>query len=283
MQLVMFTKHLEGLDLPGIIRGLKEAGLDGADLCVRPGYPVNPDNVKDELPRAVKAFADEGLSIPLVTTPGDFRTPDDPRAEPLYAACGECGVKLIKLGYWLFDKGDDYWKRVDEHRKHLEGFAALSRKYGVKTVVHTHSGSYMALNASAAHHLVDGFDPQEIGVYLDTGHLAICGEPMPMAISIVRKYVACFAFKDLWKLPGPWGGRYIYRPETRKLGWGSVDWEEVAEAIISAGLDDLTISLHSEYGGLPPEAVLGITRADVWFVRDLFERTRRKLEEQRNA
>jgi hypothetical protein len=39
---IMFTKHLEGWDLPQIIAGLKSAGVQGADLCVRPGYPVTP-------------------------------------------------------------------------------------------------------------------------------------------------------------------------------------------------------------------------------------------------
>ena len=58
---IMFTKHLEGYDLGQIIDGLKSAGVEGADLCVRPGYPVNPENAPTELPAAAKRFADEGF------------------------------------------------------------------------------------------------------------------------------------------------------------------------------------------------------------------------------
>ena len=44
MKYIMFTKHLEGLDIAGIMEALKSVGVEGADLCVRPGYPVNPEN-----------------------------------------------------------------------------------------------------------------------------------------------------------------------------------------------------------------------------------------------
>ena len=42
MKYIMFTKHLQELDIPGIINALKSVGVAGADLCVRPGYPSQP-------------------------------------------------------------------------------------------------------------------------------------------------------------------------------------------------------------------------------------------------
>ena len=81
MQTIMFTKHLEGMDLPHMADALRSAGLDGADLCVRPGYPVTPENIETMLPEAARRFADAGLSIPLVTAPGDFNRPDIDYAE----------------------------------------------------------------------------------------------------------------------------------------------------------------------------------------------------------
>ena len=76
VQFIMFTKHLEGLDVPGIITALQSVGVQGADLCVRDGYPVNPDNIDTALSAAVQQFADAGLTIPLVTAPGDFNRPE---------------------------------------------------------------------------------------------------------------------------------------------------------------------------------------------------------------
>ena len=82
MQKIMFTKHLEGLDIPQIIGAIKSVGIDGVDLCVRSGYPVNPENADIALPEAAKQFASHGLSIPLVTTPGDFLDPTCNSAPP---------------------------------------------------------------------------------------------------------------------------------------------------------------------------------------------------------
>ncbi|HJN16926.1 MAG TPA: xylose isomerase, partial [Armatimonadota bacterium] len=155
---IMFTKHLEGYDLGQIIDGLKSGGVQGADLCVRPGYPVNPENAKTELPAAAKRFADEGLCIPLITTPGDFTDASVDYAEGLFEACAEAGVKLVKLGYWQMED-DGYWATLDRCRAKLEGFAKLAEKTGVKPVVHNHSGATMGLNSSAVMNLMEGMDP----------------------------------------------------------------------------------------------------------------------------
>ena len=93
MQYVMFTKHLEGRSIPEIVEALTSVGVSGADLCVRSGYPVNPENIDRALPEAAKQFADAGLCIPLVTAPGDFYRPDIDYADRYYAACGEAGVE----------------------------------------------------------------------------------------------------------------------------------------------------------------------------------------------
>ena len=98
MQYIMFTKHLAGLAMPEIIEALQSVDVAGADLCVRHGYPVNPDNIETALPEAARQFADAGLSIPLVTAPGDFNRPDIDYAERYYAACGEAGVKHFWAG-----------------------------------------------------------------------------------------------------------------------------------------------------------------------------------------
>ena len=131
MKYIMFTKHLEDLDIPAIIESLQSVGVQGADLCVRDGYPVNPGNIATALPDAARLFAGAGLAIPLVTAPGDFNTVDVSYADTYYAACGEAGVRHGKIGYWHWAPGMNYWTEVDNVRRRLEGFQALSEKHGV--------------------------------------------------------------------------------------------------------------------------------------------------------
>lgn len=268
MQFIMFTKHLEGMGIPEIIKSLKGVGVEGADLCVRPGYPVNPENIATALPEASRLFADAGLSIPLVTAPGDFNKPDIDYAERYYAACGEAGVRHVKLGYWHWSPDKYYWDEVDRVRDLLEGFQALSEQYGVQTVVHNHSGHSMGLNSASVMNLVKDFDPQYIGVFADVGHLSICGEPIDMALNIVKEYVSVLSFKDLIRIQRISGGKRSWGTDVVRIGHGFGDWSTVLNTLKSMNFQG-PVSFHSEYSGEPVETVLDLARSDVRYIKGL--------------
>lgn len=268
MQFIMFTKHLEGLDLDGIIAALKHVGVDGADLAVRPGYPVNPANAATALPAAARRFADEGLSIPLVTAPGDFTRPDMDYADDYYGACAAAGVRFLKLGYWHWRPGQDYWAEVTQARDYLAGFAELSAKHGVKTVVHTHSGRSLGLNAGGMMELVRGFDPAQVGVFADPGHLAICGEPIDMALNILQEYLSLLSFKDLVHDQRVREGKVERGSRVVRMGEGLVDWPLTLDTLQAMHFDG-PISIHSEYSGEPVETVIDLARCDLRYVKSL--------------
>jgi len=266
---IMFTKHLEGWDLEQIMAGLKQAGVQGADLCVRPGYPVNPENATTELPKAARRFADEGLSIPLITTPGDFVSADVDYAQSLFEACAEAGVKLVKLGYWFMEEGG-YWATIDHCRQRLEGFAKLAEKTGVKPIIHNHSGGSMGLNSSSVMNIVKGFDPNLVGVYADVGHLSIVGEPYPMAFDIVKEYLAAVAFKDLVRQRYIENGQPVWRVEVVPLGLGFGDFPTVIKVLKELDFRG-PISFHCEYSRLPAESIIHQCRIDTRYVQDVID------------
>lgn len=267
MIFIMFTKHLVGKGIGEIVDILKDVGVEGADLCVRPGYPVDPENAPSALPEAVKEFEREGLSIPLVTAPTDLTDPDLPYVEGLYGACAEAGVGLLKIGYWRMDE-DGYWATLDRIRKKLDGFSKLSERFGVKTCIHTHSGANMGLNASSAMDIVGGFDPRYVGIFADTGHLAISGEPIEMALEIAKDYLSAIAFKDLIRERIVRDGRKGWQVRVVPMGEGYVEWPDVLKAMKRVGFDG-PVSFHSEYSGYPVETVVDLARIDVRFIRSL--------------
>ena len=273
MQFVMFTKHLTGLDLEELIAALTHVGVAGADLAVRPGYPVNPDNMAAELPRAAQRFRDAGLEIPLVTAPTSLTSPDSPGAEAFYEACGAAGVAHLKLGYWGWDPERRFWDQVAEIREWLATFQEWSRLYGVKTVVHNHSGTTLGMNSSQMMHLVQDFDAAYVGVFADPGHLAVCGEPIAMALEMVRDYLACVACKDLLRVALPEGGWWGRGAPTRTctvpLGRGFVDYPAAVAALRRIGFAG-TMSLHSEYDE-PVEDVVAMTRLDYRYLQRLLD------------
>src|SRR5688572_27437280 len=183
MRYVYFTKTLQSLDIPGLIAFFKDAGLDGADLTVRPGYPVNPDNALTELPKAAKAFRDEGLTIGLVTAPTSLTDAGAAAAKAIFEACGKAGVPAIKIGYFLYQGKFD--ASLAEARRRLEGFAKLAEKTGVKACYHTHSGNFLGNNGAGLRLLLHDLDPHHVGAFVDTGHVALNGGPIRYELDMV--------------------------------------------------------------------------------------------------
>jgi sugar phosphate isomerase/epimerase len=256
MEFILFTKSLRGMTISQMAETAAGLGFDGLDLAVRKGYPVNPENVASALPAAARECAGRGLSIPLVTTEGGFTDPEAPEAERIYSACAAIGCGLVKLGYWDYEF-PGYWERVDDARRNLAGFAKLSEKHGVKSLVHVHSGRRLAANI--------GFDPKDVGIFADPGHMALDGEDYALGLDMIRRHLAAVAVKDCRyaREEGRW------RVEWVPLGQGLVDWPLVARSLRGVGFDGV-ISFHSEYDELL-ETILEWTKADVAFLRQTLQ------------
>ena len=267
MHFVMFTKLLKDLSPSQLAETMLDLGFGGFDLCVRPGYPINPENVSTALPAAARLWAARGLRVGLVTTNFDFIDPAKPGVEPLLAACAEIGCRRIKLGYWVW-RGEPYWEGVDKVRRALEGFQKLCMKYNVCVASHTHSGPYYGSNCAGAMHLVKGFDPRYIGIYIDPGHLAIDGEDLPMAFSMIREYLCLVAVKSPGWFRVERKGQRRWEHRLLPLRDGIVDWKQVLELLKSANYDG-PISLHSEYEALSRADLLARTRDDLAYLKSL--------------
>jgi sugar phosphate isomerase/epimerase len=265
MNYIVFSKLFKELSIDHLAETLKSIGADGVDLCVRDGYPVNPGNARKELPKAVHVFRDAGLSVQMITAPTSLTSATNSIAENLFRACHDAGVQNIKLGYWGY-KSKDYWKAIDSSRKDIEGFAVIASRFGVKACLHTHSGANLGLNASSLMHQIKGFNPSQIGAYLDPGHLALCGEPPEMAIDIVGEYLSLIAVKD-----SLWEKRESGKPARSRflpLGEGIVDWHGMQQALIARNYAG-PLSFHSEYEGLPTDKIIEQTKKDLKLMREI--------------
>jgi sugar phosphate isomerase/epimerase len=271
MEIILNSKFFQQLPAAQLAEKAQSLGYDGLDLCVRPGHPVNPDNVSEALPRAVAELSSQGLSCPLVTLPTRFTDPVSPMAEAVYAACAAADVTMIKIGYFGFTDGDDYWQRLEQSRGELAVFAQLSEKHGVKTCYHTHSGQCIGSNCAGLMHLIRDFDAAHVGAYIDFGHMALDGEDIAMGLSMVREYLCAIGVKDGFhahKL----GADPAYEHQFAKLGEGSVHWRTAVRALSEAGFAG-PWSVHTEYevdgSEAAPAQIEEMARDDVSFLRRL--------------
>lgn len=228
MQIIVFSKMLASQTIPELVETAHQHDFDGYDLCIRPGHPVTPENAAATLPAAAQTMRAAGLDVPLVTSDISLISPDDPTAEPILRAMDTADIRLIKLGYTFFDPlTQDYWAEVDRIRRANEKWQALARRYNVKVCYHTHNERVMGINGAALCHLINGFDPQHIGAYLDPTHLVLEGEEFAFALAMVRPYLAMVAGKDVLKFRVEKNGHGSSGYRGVPAGEGFVDWTAV--------------------------------------------------------
>ena len=268
MNLVVFTKMFQGwsaAELADLALGL---GVSGFDLAVRAGHCVNPDNVGRALPEAAEVFQGQGLSVGLVTTETSLTDPGEGSVRTIWRACADQGIRNVKIGYWRWEKGRGYWERVSEIRQALGGFESLGREFGVRTLVHTHSGGSYGSNCSGLMDLIEGFDPEFVGAYVDPAHLGLGGEPLPMGLDIVKRYLAMVAVKNARRLPTRQETTTVWKTDWCLLREGFVDWRSAVRELGAAGYDGL-LSLHGEYSAVDePEQVQRRLVEDAGYLRE---------------
>lgn len=266
MKLIMFSKALKEKSPAELIALAKEWGLDGYDLCVRPGYPVSPDNAAEELPRVAGLFREAGLDIPMVTGNFDLLEPEHPTAEPILKAMDKANVRLLKLGYFRYDPlKQDYMAEVERIRAALARWERLARRYGVRICYHTHSDKCMGLNAASLAHLLAGFDPALIGAYMDPAHLAIEGEEFATAIGIIRPWLSLVAVKDVLLTRIVKNGHGALKRDWVVAGEGVVDWTAVFDCLRREQYAG-PVSVHCEFH-VAPEQFLPAAKREVAFFR----------------
>jgi len=246
VQVVLNTKFFRALSVGDLGARARALGFDGLDICVRPGHPVNLDNVANALPAAIALWKEEGLVCPLATTPVTLVDPAAPEVEPLYAGCAAAGVPRVKIGFFPFTPGQDYWGLVEAARRALAGFARVGERYGVQTVYQVHSGPVLGSNCAGLMHLLRDMDPRWAGAYPDLGHMVLDGEDYPMGLAMIREYLSIVGVKDAYHAPRPAGSEPPFVPRFVKLGSGAVNWCRALGALKALGYDG-AFSVHTEY------------------------------------
>jgi sugar phosphate isomerase/epimerase len=263
----VFTKPWPELGMAQLGDLVKGLGFDGIELPVRPGFPVTPETVRRGLPEAARILADHGVKIGSVAGPID---------EPTIAACGECGVPIIRVMAPIA-LAIGYRESELAIRRQYDAALPLLQKHGVAIGVQNHSDAWIG-SAIGIMHLIEGYDPRFVGVVLDTAHSALAGEPDGMAIDIAWSHLLLVNLKSAYwqRTAGPEVLDAPWRSIWTTGGLGITNWRTVAAELKRREYRG-DICLTAEYSGveekdgdLRGDDVIPLLTRDLRYARSLF-------------
>jgi sugar phosphate isomerase/epimerase len=277
MQLIMFTKMLKNVGNLTLDRAgdqLVEMGFEGVDLTVREGGYVTPEEAGKRLPEALDVLRSKGLSVPMITT--SVVDPHRGYAREIFKAASDCGIKYLKLGYWEYEGFGAVKEQIGKMQNDLNGIYKLSEEFDVNSAVHIHSGNYLSSNPALLWMLLRDYDPHYLGAYIDPGHMAVEGGAAGWRIGMdmLQEKTRMVAVKDFgWFREGDVGqpDKKGWRADIVPLSAGLVPWAEVFQYLQRMAFDG-PVSLHSEYDNLSFEDLIGQTRKDLSYVKDILKR-----------
>jgi len=135
----VFTKCLQFLDYVQLGETLAKIGFKGAELGLRGGGHVLPENVKTDLPRAIKTLRQSGISVPMMVT--GIINPEDPLNEAVLGTAAEQGIGHYRMGYLNYDSTKSIMENLNVLKKTFDKFEKINRKFGIKGCYQNHAGT----------------------------------------------------------------------------------------------------------------------------------------------
>ncbi len=271
-----FTKCLQFLNFEQIAEVLARLEFDGADITLRPGGQIEPENVKTELPKAVKTLQKAGVGIPMMTTA--VTDADDKLSVETLKVAADSGIKYYRMGWLAYDFSKSIQQNLDVYKTQLEKLARLNEKLGIHGGYQNHSGLHVGAPVWDLYELLKDVDPKYLGVQYDIRHATTeGGYSWLLGMKRVEPWIRTICIKDF-----VWGKneKGEWKHENVMLGEGMVKFDEFLKEYATLKVE-APISMHFEYdlGGaeagkteitMNPEKIYDMMKTDLeWFRKNL--------------
>jgi L-ribulose-5-phosphate 3-epimerase len=259
-KLSIFSKNLHWLDYQEMAKVVADLGFDGVDLTVRPAGHVLPERVTTDLPKAVEAIRNAGLSVYMITTAIDNATA--PHSEAIIKTAGSLGIGQFRMGWFKYDGKKGIGNYLAESTSKLKDLAALSAEHKIIAAYQNHNGEYFGAPIWDLHAALRDINSPWLCSQYDIMHATVEGaNAWPMGLELIRPYISSVDIKDfMWgKKDGKWSVQLV------PPGEGMVDLKRFFALVAPNGWN-VPLSVHYEYplGGAEHGATtLTMKREDV--------------------
>ncbi len=269
LEIHVFSKHLQFLDYKALGKMVKEMGFAGADLTVRPGGHVLPENVEKDLPKAVEGLRQAGLEPKMMTTA--ITDGSDPVNKTLLKTAAENGIEFYRLGWFKYPETGSITEAAKGYNLKMKEIARLNDETGIYGSYQNHSGAnYAGASLWEVQNILTGTSLPYVGCQFDIRHAVVEGGlSWKTSLRLIRERINTIVLKDFrWeKINGQW------KPLNTPLGEGMVDFDAYFKLLKAANIN-VPVSLHLEYdlgGAEHGKKEISISRDQVYeaMIKDL--------------
>ena len=244
--IAIFEKVFEGLNYVELADAVAQTGADGIEATIRKGGHIEPTAAADEVPKMNAALIARGKRILIAAT--SIARADDPDALSVLKTLKAAGITHYRMSHYQLQLGKPLLEQVRNYAAQARELAALNAEVGIQGLYQNHSGSstkqgYLGALGWDAALMLEGIDPQALGLAFDTRHLCKdTGSSWHTALAACKPHIRSIYVKDgTWT--GPRGDQYKDVP----LDTGFVNKAVFDE--LRSGLEPMPLCIHMEWLG----------------------------------
>jgi len=211
----VFTKPWRTATLEELGELVGGMGFDAVELPVRPGYQVQPENIRAGLPDAVRRLGASGVAVTSIASGTD---------ETVFAACAEAGVTVIRIMVPV--SSDGYAATDDQIRRELDVLTARAERFDVRVGIQPHHDDFIA-DSSELHALLKDYDPGFIGAIWDAAHDALARKHPENGLERLWPWLIMANLKSARyarsETDSAWGDA-VWEPEFVESQFGMAEW-----------------------------------------------------------
>jgi sugar phosphate isomerase/epimerase len=196
----VFSKHLHVFNYNELANVVAGAGFDGIDLTVRVKGHVLPENVESDLPKAVAAAKDAGISIYMIVTL--INDADDPLTERILKTASSLGVTHYRMDWLYYDEKISIEENLKVIQRKMSKLAKLNEEYKIKGEYQNHSGkytpdSYFGSAIWDLHAVLKNINSPWLGSQYDSMHAHVEGAySWETGLKLISPFISSLAVKD---------------------------------------------------------------------------------------
>lgn len=237
----LFSKHLQFLDIKKASQVTAELGFDGLDLTVRPKGHVLPENVKSDLPAAIRDIKKSGSTCEMITTAvADI---DSPLDVDVVNTAGAEGIKYYRSNWFKYKDELSLEDSLHYYKEKIRQLGELNKKHNIIGCYQNHSGTKVGASVWEVKKILESVNPAFFGAQYDIRHaVAEGGRSWSNGVKLLKDDIKTIVLKDfVWgKVNGKW--KIVNVP----IGEGMVDFKAYFKLLKSYKLNP-PVSLHLEY------------------------------------